>query len=223
MMYDAARFWDALHETPRFVPVYPSEHVVRFLARYRAAWEQQPRELCGLDIGAGGGRHTALLGDFGLRIFGLDISASALGHARERLRRENKQAGLVRASMASLPFRDEVFDVAISYGVYNYGPVANMQQAIAELHRVLRRGAVCFAMLRTTADYRFGKGEEIEPRTFRLTISDTNEEGTVQHFLCQEDVTGYFARFSRVSFEKTETTYAERQRLDSDWLITAQK
>ena len=88
---------------------------------------------------------------------------------------------------------------------------------------MLIRGERLLVVLRTTSDYRFGKGEELEHNTFRLTIEDTNELGTVQHFVAEEDLPAYFAAFSRMSFEKTETTFAGRTRLDSDWVITAEK
>ena len=79
--------------------------------------------------------------------------------------------------------------------------------------------------MRTTDDY------PLRPRrcdsadnTYRLTIDDTNEAGTVQHFL----VRGGRARtstggFSELCFELAERTFAQRTRRDSDWLITVRK
>ena len=214
--------WNRLHENPRFRPAYPHDHVVRFLLASRGLLERQ-RPARFLDIGVGAGRHTKLAAELGFNSYGVDFSLVGLQHARERLRLADIHAHLAQASMLGLPFGDSSFDVVLSFGVFYYSTAAEMKQAINEAFRVLVPGGRLLAVLRTTQDYRFGKGEKVEPNSFRLTIEDTNEAGTVQHFLAAEDVPNYFAAFSRMSFEKTETTLAGRTRLDSDWVITAEK
>jgi hypothetical protein len=84
-------------------------------------------------------------------------------------------------------------------------------------------GGRAFVVLRTLDDFRFGKGTKLGHNTFQLNIADTNELGTVEHFVGTEDIHPYFAAFSRITFEKTETTSANYTRLDSDWLITVEK
>jgi SAM-dependent methyltransferase len=217
---DSAAHWDGLHADPRFRPVYASEHVVRFLVRARAPFPKQS-QLLFLDIGAGAGRHLRLAAEFGFVPFGVDISLAGLVHARERLCESPHFLAL--ASMTDLPFANNSFHVALSYGSFYYGSAAEMRSAIAEAHRVLISGGMAFVVLRSTDDYRYGKGSELEPRTFRMGIAETNELGTVQHFLRGSDVQDYFSAFARVEFEKTETTFGGRTRINSDWLITAIK
>ena len=125
--------------------------------------------------------------------------------------------------MSALPFADSTFQLVLSYGVFYYGTGDEMRQAIAETHRVLIPGGRAFVVLRTLDDYRFGKGRKLEENTFQLDIADTNEFGTVEHFLPAEDIDQYFAAFAKISFEKTETTSANRSRVNSDWLITVEK
>ena len=125
--------------------------------------------------------------------------------------------------MLALPFADCSVAAALSFGVFYYGTADEMKQAIKELSRVLVHGGRAFVVLRTTGDYRFGKGEKLRHNTFRLTITDTNEYETVQHFITAEDIANYFSVFSRLSFERTETTFANRTALNSDWLITVEK
>lgn len=221
--YDSAAHWDTLHDQPRFRPVYPNEHVVRFLMANRNKQLPNTAKPRVLDLGAGGGRHLKLIAELGFEPYGLDISLTGLRHARATCVRIGVRPAVVRASMLALPFHSESFDLVISFGVFYYGTTVEMRQAIAELARVLCCEGKAFLVLRTTSDYRYGQGEEIEPRTFRLNIHDTNEHGTVQHFLGEADVIEYFRAFSQVNFERTETTFRERQHSNSDWLITVQK
>ena len=195
---------------------------MRFLMSVRAQLSAKtPYRL--LDIGAGGGRHMLLAAELGLSPFGVDISFTGLSHARERMHQTNLSGSVVLASMISLPFADNSFHAVVSYGSFYYASAKEMREAIAEMRRVLAPGGKSFVVLRSTDDCRYGKGRELGPNTFELDISETNELGTTQHFLAAEDIPEYFTMFSNVSFEKAEWTTSGRTRLNSDWLIMAEK
>jgi ubiquinone/menaquinone biosynthesis C-methylase UbiE len=221
-MDDARKHWDRLHDNPRFRPLYPNDHVVRFLIANHNFAGACGRPRC-LDIGTGTGRHMKLASELGLTSYGVDISLSGLKHTSARLLNAGIPPFLAAASMREIPFADQSFNLMISYGVFYYGMRCDMDQAIREVYRLLVPGGKAFIVLRTTNDYRFGKGEKLELNTFRLNIPDTNELNTVQHFLTAEDIPVRFSGYTAVSFEKTETTSGGRLRLDSDWLIIATK
>ncbi len=221
-MHSTESHWNQLYANPRFRPVYPNDQVVRFLMASRGLLERgKPPRL--LDIGIGAGRHSKLASELGFEPYGIDLSFAGLQQAQRRLALAGMSPRLAQTSMVALPFAESTFDVVVGFGVFNYGTAADMKQAIGEAHRVLIPGERLLVVLRTTDDYRFGKGEKLEANTFSLSIEDTNEAGIVQHFLAADDLPTYFAAFSRMSFEKTETTFAGRTRLDSDWVITAEK
>lgn len=221
-MNDSQVHWDTLHANARFRPIYPNDHVVRFLMGFRAK-KKQASGMRLLDIGTGAGRHARLAAELGFDAYGIDLSHTGLQHARLRLQECHLPHAFAQASMLALPFRDASFEAAISFGVFYYGRAEQMKKAIAEARRVLTGGGAIFAILRTIDDYRFGKGAELEHNTTQLNIEDTNEFGTIQHFLDDGDVPLYFSEFGQVTFEKTETTFANRSGVNSDWLITAEK
>lgn len=176
-----------------------------------------------LDIGVGGGRHTRLLCELGFRVSGTDISVEGLAQTEQMLREEGYVADLKTADMRELPFLSDTFHGALSYCVYTYADRTGMERAVSELHRVLRPDGMAFLMLRSDRDYRYGKGEEVAPGSFRLTIHDTNEFGLIQSFLREDEVPTLFSAFREVRYELTETTFDNRQKRNSDWLITIQK
>lgn len=219
MTNEAAAFWDSVHAQERFRPVYPNENVVRFLAA-RAKERAGGRAL---DIGVGGGRHSLLLCNLGFDVDGVDISAEGLRHARDVIAAAAQRARLQEAPMHALPVEDGTFDIVVSFGVFYYGTAADGRAAVAELHRVLKPGAEAFVVTRGTTDYRCGQGEALGDNAYRLTIGDTNEAGTVQHFLSEADVEDVYSGFAGLSFELAERTFSQRTRRDSDWLITVRK
>jgi SAM-dependent methyltransferase len=219
---DTASSWNQLHNQPRFRPIYPNEHVVRFLSANRGLLEKPTRPRL-LDIGFGAGRHIRLATELGFDAFGTDISFSGAIHAQERLLEVERESRIALASFDALPFAKAAFDFAVSVGVFYYGTAEDMKHGIAEAYRVLVPQGKLFAVLRTTEDFRYGKGEHIGHQTYRLTIRETNEWEMILHFLTADDIETYFCEFDAVTFEKTETTTAQRTRLNSDWLITAVK
>lgn len=164
-----------------------------------------------------------LAAELGFFPVGTDVSENGLRHARQRLAAQSLPDAVLSAGMTDLPFTDSTFSVVLSYGVFYYGTAGDMRKAIHEARSVLCTGGRIMVVLRSTRDYRYGKGEQIERNTYRLEISDTNEFGATLHFLEESDIPEYFRDFAQVSFESDEFTFENRSRLNSDWIITAEK
>ncbi len=88
-----------------------------------------------LDAGCGTGFQTALLAGAGYAAHGVDVAAAALAVARSRL----PGAGLARASVEALPYRDGCFDAVVCLGS-TLSFVEDPATALSEVGRVLRRG-----------------------------------------------------------------------------------
>jgi SAM-dependent methyltransferase len=89
-----------------------------------------------LDLGSGKGRFARILAGRGAHVIALDISPAMLAAARG--------AGLdcVRGSAQRLPFREESFDAAIAVEVFEHLDPRALDDACAELRRVLRPGGL---------------------------------------------------------------------------------
>lgn len=204
-----AAAWDALHRDPRHRLEYPSEHVVRWLA----GLERVDDFPLALDIGCGGGRHLAVMEKFGYSAVGCDPSTGRLDGSTQ----------ITRGDMRSLPFRSDSFALALAYGVFYYGTRADHEQAVAEMHRVLRPGGKAFVSVRTTYDWRFANTRRVNATTFALDLPGEPEHGMALDFLTEYEARTMYGRFSQVSLELTETTTRGGTRCDSDWLISLTK
>lgn len=94
------------------------------------------RNLRLLDCGCGTGRNVALLGRYG-RAYGFDLSAVGL-----QIGREAGRTCLARATVVSVPFPDNAFDVVTSFDVLYSLETADERAAVAEMYRVTRPGGV---------------------------------------------------------------------------------
>lgn len=104
-----------------------------------------------LDAGCGGGRFMVALARLGTReVKGIDISATAVALANERLKKRGLLHAEARtASVLAIPFPDHSFDYVVSSGVIHHTP--NPKGAFKELVRVLRPGGKLFLSV-------YGKG-----------------------------------------------------------------
>lgn len=88
-----------------------------------------------LDIGCGTGIASRPFAVNGFPVTGIDPSPSMLAVAAQRL----PNATLVEGEAEALPFPNERFDVAISAQTFHW---IDRARALAEAHRVLRRGGI---------------------------------------------------------------------------------
>jgi SAM-dependent methyltransferase len=88
-----------------------------------------------LDIGCGIGNYTYLID--GNDCFGIDVDIDALKTAKRYCSNSN----FIIASVLNLPFKDEIFDLVLMWGVIEYIESETEKNAIQEIHRTLATGA----------------------------------------------------------------------------------
>jgi len=170
-------------------------------------------ELCGilrkrarvLDLGCGAGRHLLHLARKNIKACGSDLSPEGLRLSRDWMARENLSAHLLLSEMTALPFGKEVFDGALSVNVLNHATLSDGAGAVAEIRRILKRGAPFFFLIIGREDFRCGEGDEIEPFTFihRQGI----EAGVPHHFYIPSEIEQMAARFGRISIKERRRAY----------------
>ena len=92
-----------------------------------------------LDVGCGPGWLTVQYALGGARVTAIDLTSTAVNLTRRFLIYKGLDADVREANAESLPFEDGEFDLVVSSGVLHHTP--NVQKALSECHRVLKRGA----------------------------------------------------------------------------------
>lgn len=120
--------------------------VYRFLSLIQS--ENENETLKGkkiLDCGAGGILPPlALFSDYGFELFGIDISEEQVELGKQFFEEKNIKASLRVGDMMSMPFEDESFDYVYEHYSMCHLNKKETQKAIDEMHRVLKKGGMCF-------------------------------------------------------------------------------
>jgi SAM-dependent methyltransferase len=122
---------------------YPWDAVVTFVHRHRPK-DRAPAATGIVEIGCGTASNLWFAAREGFRVAGVDASAAAIEAAKARFAAEGLKGDLRVASMASLPFPDQDFDLAIDRAALTCVGDAVARQSVAELRRVLRPQGIVF-------------------------------------------------------------------------------
>jgi SAM-dependent methyltransferase len=192
--------WDAWNQTGG--SRYPHEKVVQFCFRNYAP-DRRP-VVRALDLGCGGGVHTAFLAREGFLTSACDLSPVAVEHTRRRLAAESLSADLQIASMDEIEYPAEAFDVVICSGVLDSAGPSVARRALARLPQFLSHGAKGLFVFASDRDFR---------------ISSDNTLGL--HGYTHEEVADVFSPFSsHLWIDRYVTTYENGTVQQFDWLVT---
>ncbi len=187
--------WEASYGRGENLVFYPSDEVVRFLARHvrkRIGFDRFLDIAPGaagakiLDAGCGIGRNLLLGLDLGLDPYGSDHSQAAVSLAREALARRgvaNPEQRAVRSDIRQLPWSDGFFDHAISEAVLDSMAFAIARPGLMEIGRVLRQGGWFYCSL-------ISGDETGHPADFadEVVVRQRHEQDTVQSYFDQAKI-----------------------------------
>ncbi|HNX47660.1 MAG TPA: class I SAM-dependent methyltransferase [Methanomassiliicoccales archaeon] len=139
-----------------------------------------------LELGIGNGKNlTAFAAD--TSFIGLDFSRPALLACASR-----HEIPLLQADIAALPFPDQTFPNVAASHVLGHLDSASLKKAALEIGRVLKDGGTLYVSVFGEEDMRFGRGEEVEERTFQ------RGNGVMTHYFLGNEIPELFPTFKMV-------------------------
>jgi len=181
--------WDSSYGRCENHLFLPGDEVIRFFARYlrRRISVNEIRDVCPnaggsrmIDLGCGLGRNVLFGTNMGLEMYGNDLSAKAIGKAKEWL---SPQLGphiaqrLVTGDIRALPWTNQFFDHAICDSVLDSMPFEMAQAGVAEIARITKSGGYFYCSL-ISGDQTGRNSEYCD----ELLVDGKHEKDTVQSY-----------------------------------------
>ena len=189
-------------------PSYPHGKVVQFVFRHFAAPTRPQTRF--LDLGCGGGVHTAFLARERFLTHGSDISPNGIEHTRQRLAREGLSAALQVGSVDAIEHADASFEGLISIGVLDCAGPQRFAPALSEITRVLKPGGRALLVFASDTDFRLQTASHLQLHGFCPSEVEQAIAPVCQHF-------------QEVFLDRYITTYQNRETEQNDHLVTLRK
>ncbi|WP_226037594.1 class I SAM-dependent methyltransferase [Aquibacillus saliphilus] len=114
------------------------------LTKHLLAQENIDENMSILDAGCGTGQTSAFLAEkYRCHVTSIDFNKMMLNKAKKRFTSLNLPSNFIQASVESLPFNDEIFDIILSESVTSF---TNPSLTIPEFKRVLKRNGTLIAI-----------------------------------------------------------------------------
>ena len=215
--------WERLHKEMEWGK-YPSEEVVRFIARNY--YSKVRKNIRVLDFGCGAGAVSWYLAKEGFDTYGFDGSETAVNKAKARMKQENVCANLIKADAGNLLYNENFFDSVIDSAVICANTVENILHILKEINRVLKIGGKIFSTGLFNDDTTgIGTGEKIGNNTYRhLTKGVLADRGTV-HFFSLEEIKMMWteAGFKNIKIDKFTRTDHGGELVIGFYIVEAEK
>lgn len=196
---------------------YSQEEPDPIVIQFTKSLRRKSKEARVLDLACGAGRHLVYLAGQGFDACGTDFSETGPAMAKERLKRENLKAHILRCDIKMLPFVASCFDAAICIRAIYHQRLNEVQQTVSEIHRILKRNGVLLVNYLSTRTYKYGKGAQIDEDTF--VEQEGVEKGVVHHFADEQRLRQLFRRFTVIDLQLSEKEVEGNT--SSVWVLTA--
>lgn len=223
---DRTLYWDDYFASQTNRGTYPSEELIRFMARNFGSRHKPDVRV--LEVGCGAGPNIWYLAREGYHAAGIDGSTTALRMAHHRLVAEGlpvdlEHLDLREGSFTELPWESGYFDSILEVAALYANPMKDIRTAISEIHRSLKVGGVFFGKMFGLETTGSDSGIEIEPGTRSKPDRGPCAGNDLAHFFSREELTDLFAEFSQFSLDSTLRTDRDGTVKIFHWLVTARK
>lgn len=132
--------WETRYkENPKYRNHYPYSFVVSYIYINRPR-DKEAKDIKILEVGCGNGNNLWFAACEGFNVSGIDGSATAIAYAKEWFAREGLAGDFRVGDFANLPFEDNYFDMVIDRSALTFCGAPAINNAIAEIWRVLCSG-----------------------------------------------------------------------------------
>lgn len=166
--------------------------------------EKSPLPKKVLDCGAGGAvPPLALFRAQGYETYGIEIDQGQIDRASEFCRAHDMELNIRKGDICHIPFPDASFSFLYSYHTSVHIQKADFAKAMAEFHRVLIPGGLCFVDFLSQECDSYGGGIETGPGQY--LYAEDNKAVLYVHYT-KDEIDGLISGFTPIHTEERSVT-----------------
>jgi SAM-dependent methyltransferase len=222
MRMNSAAVWENVYRS-RDWGRYPSEELVRFIARhYYAVPARSSIHILDLGCGPGAGASWFVARE-GFSLCGIDGAPTAIAKARARFTTEGLAGDFRVGAIDALPWPDGFFDAVLDNVCLACNGELQTAAAVGEIHRVLTPGGRHFSMTPRAGCWGDACGERIDDTTLRNVAEGPFAGYGNTRFATLESLQILYSAFHELEIEYSTRSAMCRTKEISHWIVTCRK
>lgn len=212
--------WEHIHQTEEW-GAYPSEYVIRFIARNYYKKERESVKM--LDFGCGAGAHTWYMAREGFDVYAFDGSESAVEKAKRRMEKENLKAHFQVSDALALDYSDGFFDAVVDSACIYANLLDHIRQMYRNIYHILKPQGKLFTNCFGKQTEGYGTGELLEEGTYVNMTKGVLQGRAMAHFYTKGELKEVLdeAGFSNIQIDSV--LYTDRGITVEQFIATAVK
>ncbi|MCM1398929.1 MAG: class I SAM-dependent methyltransferase [Clostridium sp.] len=211
--------WEKIHAENAWGK-YPSEHVVRFVARNYYKKERKAVRI--LDFGCGAGAHTWFLAREGFDTYAFDGSKSAVERAKAYLEKEGLKADFKVMDAVEQGYANDFFDCVIDNVTVYANKLDDIRRMYQNIYNMLKEGGTILTAVFSKNTQGYGEGEEIEKDTF-ISVQLSTTMTPLAHYFDEGSLTDILAEIGFKDICMETSRYTDRGNTVEHIIVSAVK
>lgn len=212
--------WEEIHSS-RSWGVYPTEHVIRFVARN--FYQEERNHIKILDFGCGQGAHTWYLAREGFDTYAFDGSSSAVQKVEKKLKSEGLSCHVSVQDGRNIDYPADFFDAIIDNVCIYANLLDDIKAMYLNTYKILKPGGKLLTVSFGEDLDGYKSGEEVEPGTYRNIKSGILVDRGLSHIFTQSEL---IEVLKATGFRKVECEwikYTDKGNLVHQYVCKAEK
>ena len=193
--------WEKIHREKNW-GAYPSEHIIRFVARNYYSRDRQNTKI--LDFGCGTGANAWYLAREGFDTYAFDISESAIKKMLEKFENENLKINAKAMDGLCLDYQDDFFDAVIDNVSIQSNNINDIKLMYGKVYDMLKVGGKFITVVFNKETTGYGTGREVEPGTYEGIKKGLLQGIGYRHFFEKEEL---FNILSKIGFKNVNIDF----------------
>ena len=212
--------WETIHRNGSW-GAYPSEHIIRFVARNY--YNEDRSKIKVLDFGCGQGAHTWYLAREGFDTYAFDGSESAVKKAKSYLETNGLTAHFKVSDGLTVDYPDNYFDAIIDNVCIYANKIKNIRVMYSNIYRFLKPNGKLMTVVFGEEMNGYKSGEEIEEGTFENIKEGNLAHRGVTHIFEQDEITALLKSIGYVDIKCDWIKYTDNGRMVHQYICSAEK
>ncbi len=185
-MKSFSKEWEEIHRNQEWGK-YPSEQLVRFIARN--FYNNDRKNIKILDFGCGAGANTWFLAREGFDVYAFDGSESAVNRAKEYLNKDGyNNVHFSVMDGTELDYASDMFDCVVDNVCIYANKKVHIEIMYKEVYERLKKGGKLYSACFGEKTDGYGTGQYIEDNTYENIEKGPLEGRAIAHFFTKDEL-----------------------------------